>query len=650
MKKILLSLAFAGIGLSVNSYAQVIMSQDFEGVTTPALPTGWAATHTGAGNGFVTHSGTAAWAIGTLPAHTKYMFVDEYNAMGNTPAYCTSGTFSLAGVVAPYLSYDYFYYKAVLSATPHTGETAWMEISNNGGTSWILLDSISATNDNAWHTKYVNLGTVTGLTATANCKLRFCYTDNSAHLIGYAVDNITVFNAQANDISITGVTPVTGDALNDYKTVGANFTLGGTMFNRSPNTITSFNATYKVGTLAPVTCTLSGLSVAPFTSYNFSCTTPYTVTAVSTLPVSMWVTETGDPVLTNDTMGTNISGVSFLPGKKLAIEEATGTWCGYCVRGIVYMDSLATLHGSNASLVAVHNSDPMTVTAYDTWMGTQIGGYPSVVIDRTFVDDPSNLLAIYNQYSQAFGFADVTMTHTLAGTTLTVPVTVKPALDLNGDYRLVLVVTEEVVHGTGSTWAQHNYYSYMDNNQALTGQGVNYQDSIDVIPATSMYYNHVARSISPSVTGTAGVLPATMTNGTVYNATLTTTLTSSWVSNHLNYIVMLLDNSTGHVLNTQNFLATVGVSNISAGVEGLRVFPNPASDEATVIFDINKNSNVGINVYDAVGRVVYSVPAHEMNSGTQHVTIPVTTLASGVYNVIISTENGHVAEHLSVVK
>ena len=46
---------------------------------------------------------------------------------------------------------------------------------------------------------------------------------------------------------------------------------------------------------------------------------------------------------------------------------------------------------------------------------------------------------------------------------------VKPALDLNGDYRLALVITEDNVHGTGTGYDQHNYYSNQSQNLPLSG-------------------------------------------------------------------------------------------------------------------------------------------------------------------------------------
>ena len=637
----------ASIGLCTASRAQVVMSQNFEGVTTPALPAGWVAAHTGAGNGFVTNNGSVSWALGTLPAHTNYVFVDDLDHPGNNPAYLTSGTFSLAGISAAnaYLAYDYFFFKAELSAAPHTGEGAWVDMSSDGGATWSTVDSVTALTADAWATKYVSLSAYAGM---PNLMLRLGYTDNGANLIGWAADNISVFGEQANDISITAVTPVVGDPVNDYKTVGSNFTIGGTAFNGGNTTITSFDVTYQVGSLTPVVATIP-CNIAPLSSYNFTCPTPYTATAVGTQPVGVWLTEAGDPVLTNDTMYTAISTVSFVPTKKLAIEEGTGTWCGWCVRGIVYMDSLKELYGNGVSLIAVHDADPMTVTAYDSWMGTQIGGYPSVVIDRTFTDDPSSLLDIYTAHHSDFGFADITLVPTWTTSTISVATTVKPALDLSGDYRLVLVLTEDGVHGTGSTWAQHDYYSVSSQNLPLTGQGVNYQDSTNPIAATSMHYNHVARVI-PSVTGTAGVLPASMTAGSSYNATLTANIPAADNINFMHCVVMLVDHATGHVLNTQNADLTLGVTNVDAGLSGMRLFPNPATENTNVIFNLLSQSDVTISVYDATGRVVYTTAAQQMAKGQQNVVIPVNALAAGVYNVVIGTETGRVSDRFTVIK
>ena len=231
MKKILLSLAFAAFGLTVNSYAQTIMSQNFVGTTVPGMPTGWTAAHTGAGNGWQTTTSATNLYFGTVPntaPHTEYAVVDDYATPGNDPASMVSPTFSLAGATTPYLSYDYIFFEAYLAGPPEVFEAAWVDISTNGGTTWTTIDSMTALSSVAWNTHFISLSAYTGMTT---CSLRFMYSDHGSSIIGAAVGNVNVFNVQPNDISLTAVTPVAG-AANDYFVTGSNVTFAGTMQNQ----------------------------------------------------------------------------------------------------------------------------------------------------------------------------------------------------------------------------------------------------------------------------------------------------------------------------------------------------------------------------------------------------------------------------------
>lgn len=647
MKKLLLSLSLAG--LAAGLHAQTIMREDFESVTTPALPTGWTNVTTGPGHGFISNSGTLNWAIADLPAHTKYVCVNNYNDSGNHPATLTTPSFSLAGSTAPHLSYDWFYFKARLTSGA-AAEIAWVEISTDGGSSFSLLDSVTASPSSAgyqWGTKFVDLSSYSSAT---NCKLRFCYSDRSRRLVGVAFDNIEVFSPQANDMALVGITPLVGDAQNGYKTVGTPFTtLGGTVLNRTTSTITSYDVYYTAAGGTPVVTNITGASIAPFTTGTFTATA-YSGTTVGTKAINMWVSKTGDPVHTNDSMNTSVEVVSFMPTKKLVLEEATGTWCGWCVRGIVYMDSIKKVNGSNVSIIAVHNSDPMAsfssaTTAYDALIGNYISGYPSMVIDRTYNADPSAAFSAYSQLSNNFGFADVSFTKTLAGTSLSVNATIKPALNLSGDYRAILVVTEDSVHGTTSGWEQHNYYN---GYQHMVIGAIDFYSQPSTIPAASMYYNHVARLVSPSAAGTAN-LPSSMTAGSTYNVALSGTLTSAMNANRINVIVMLVDGTSGRILNSQNMYHDLGVTNVTAGINSMVVYPNPAASSANVVFDLNEGGNTTVSVFDILGREVYTSTS-ELAAGKQLVNVPVSNLTNGIYNVVVSNAKGNVTSRLSVEK
>ena len=253
----------------------------------------------------------------------------------------------------------------------------------------------------------------------------------------------------------------------------------------------------------------------------------------------------------------------------------------------------------------------------------------------------------------------MTLTTTITGSNLNASVSLTPALNLSGDYRLELIVTEDRVHGTTGGFAQHNYYSG-GGSGPMGNTEYDFATLGSTIPAATMYYDFVDRytvpdmSVSPN--GVASSLPATMTAGTAYSYNFAAVpLAATWGKGYMRAIALLIDNNStspnyGTILNSANVQIAVGVSNVSAGVEGVRVFPNPANEEANLAFEMKQSSNVGITVYDAVGRVVYTLANQQLAAGAQQITIPVVDFAAGVYNVIISTETGKISERFSVVK
>jgi len=665
MKKLVLGLSIAALSVSAESQAQTILAQDFEGVTIPALPAGYTDYHVGRGNGWETKNSAIVLSYATIAAHTKYAVVNDGGAPANYPAFMTTPSFSLASATAPYVSFDYNFQGFRVSAT-RRGEKAWVDLSTDNGTTWSTIDSVAAAGD--WSKRYVSLGSTT----SATCKLRFCYSDmrvnatDTIGILGFAIDNMNIFNAEANSLALESVTPMAGDPGGSFKNVGGTITFGGVVRNLSGSTISSFDASYKVGTGAVVTANITGASIMPMATYTFTCTTPYTVTAMGNQNTTLYITKTGDPVHTDDTGKTVITGVSFMPEKKIFFEEPTGTWCGWCVRGVVYMDSLKHVHGAKASIVAVHNgtNDPMKndnarSISYDVYQGPKISGYPSLVVDRRFVGDPSDCFDYFDAMTNWFGYAGLGLSTSVSGSNLNAVVGVTPAMNLSGDYRLALVVTEDRVHGTATGYNQANYYSG-GGSGAMQNAEFNFAALGNPVPAATMYYDHVARYTVPdfgaSPNGVASSLPSSMTAGNTYYYTFSPiAISTNWVTNKLNVIALLIDNNPtsntyGMSLNSTHTVWAVGVSDVKAGVEGLRVFPNPVADNAHVIFDLANNTKATVSVFDALGRVVYTTGAQSMTAGTQNMDIPVANFANGIYSVVIATENGKIAERFTVNK
>ena len=679
MKKILLGLTLACLGLGSTSQAQVIWLQTFETPTVPpALPATWTQSSTGT---TPWHTATAAgttWGSLTnaynLPAHTTYVVVDD--AANPTQLHDTlkSAVFTMATTPNAWLKYDYFFYKAT-NTSSGLSESCFIIGSTNGGTTWHIIDSVGGTDggngwNGSWSTGYVNLSTLTG----ANCMIAYVYSDGGGAILGCALDNIQVYTPPTHDFALTAIAPNSSQPWY-FGAAGSTQNFVGTVFNYGYTTETSFTVTYQQGATTAVPYTFTGVSIPPFTSYNFTDPTGYVMPAtLGNYPFNLWVTLTGDAVLSNDSMTTSLTTVSFMPTKRIMFEEPTGSWCGWCVRGIVYMDSMWSVHSGNVSISSVHdyNSyDPMaientTTTHYDTYIQTIPGfsGFPGLVVDRHFVADPSDVFTYYSDMSNFFGFADMTITATYSNfaDAINVSGTIKPAQNLSGDYRVELILTEDKVHGTASGYAQHDYYSFQNQNLPLAGEGYNFQDSTQVINATSMYFKFVDRWTVPdlgtSPNGIASSLPATMTSGTTYNYTIpAVTIASDWVVANMRAIVLLIDNNPTsltykQILNSINapIAHNVGVANVAAGVDDLNIYPNPAKDQVHVLFTLKDAGQVHFTVTDVLGREMFIVPSESMNAGGQQINFSTAGFAPGSYNVTIATETGTLTQHLSVIK
>lgn len=467
------------------------------------------------------------------------------------------------------------------------------------------------------------------------------------------VDNVQTQVLPASELELVSIAPTPG-SYQSYGSTSGTIPVTGVVKNNAANPVTSYQINYQVGTSPVVSQTITPTTpISALSSASFSFTTPITPT-MTNQAVKVWIVMSGDAVKTNDTLATNVAGYTTKPTKKLMYEEATGTWCGWCVRGIVYMDSIHNAYPNGVSVAAVHNStsDAMTVSAYDAYMGTMISGYPSVVLDRTTVYDPSQAFTAYAANNGNFGVANIAITPTWSGTTLSVKADVTPTANTNADYRLVMVLTENRVHGTTAGYNQANYYSG-GSSGAMQNKEYNFVTLGNPVPAANMYYDFVARGIYPSTTGIAGSLPTQMTAGTTYSYSFAPMTIDPlvWNKNNMKAIVMLVNGADETVLNTQNIsIVPNSINEVVVGVNNLDIYPNPSSDVTTASFNLTEQSDVTVEVVDLLGKTVKTIARKNMTAGECRVPMNVAELAAGVYMIKVSTEKGSITQRLSVVK
>ena len=350
----------------------------------------------------------------------------------------------------------------------------------------------------------------------------------------------------------------------------------------------------------------------------------------------------GDNTSSNDTLIELINPIVPAPGKMVVGEEATGTWCQWCPRGAVFMDLFETKYQDFWAGIAVHNGDPMTVEAYDTGIGTLIGGYPSALVDRLGDVDPSGMSSDFFTRLQTAPKATLVngATWDANSRVLNVSVRYNFALAANGNYKSACVLTEDGVTGTGAGWSQSNAYAG-GNNGVMGG----YESLPTPVPAAQMVYDHVARAIAPSFTGMTGIFPTTVNAGDAHIVNYSFTLPAGWDENEIQIIGLLID-PTGKIDNAGSADITTAVANgyetgLNAGIaqvlessRPVALAPNPANGTSAILMNLTTESEVHIELTDLNGKLITSGEYTNL-SGAQSISINLNGLSAGMYAVNI---------------
>ncbi len=424
--------------------------------------------------------------------------------------------------------------------------------------------------------------------------------------------------------------------------VGQSRNFATTIRNLGTTAITSFTISYNYNS-GTISQNVTAVNIASLASYSLQFTTPATLISGNNL-LSVTVSNVnglgadGDASDDAGTQNVNITVVPA-PGKVVVGEEATGTWCQWCPRGAVFMDYMESTYAGYWAGIAVHNGDPMVVTAYDAAIGALIGGYPSSLVDRNPEVDPSLLEGEFMQavvvpgvatmvngaqYNSSTGQLDVSITYNFTGSATSA-------------WKVNCVLTEDNVTGTGSTYNQSNAYG--NNAAGPMGGFENYGSSVSY---TIMEYDHVARAISPSFAGGTG-FPAVVANGYSQTFNYTFTVPAAWDISSMHIIGMLIE-PNGIVNNGST--ATVNEAIANGYVTGtntmylpgfsVNVFPNPTVGDAQLQVSLSTPQVVVMTIRDVTGKVIATNNYGELNGD---LLLPVNTagFASGIYMVEVRT-------------
>jgi hypothetical protein len=450
------------------------------------------------------------------------------------------------------------------------------------------------------------------------------WVNNSNDMFILGIGNITV---GVYDFSFTPDIP-------SYVSEGE-VTIKGVFKNRL-NPVQTFTAHYAVNGTT-YSQTFENANIAAGASYNFEFTQKLSLNVATAVSCEMWVSTDN---LTSEKQTRVVSRISEVYPRKVVGEEGTGTWCGWCPRGAVYMKYMKDKYPETFIGIAVHNDDPMAISEYDAGMQTLISGYPSGVVNRTIVTDPSDFEAAYNHEINKITPAKVNLSaHFTDGTKNEITAIVRSEFALNyndvANFKIAIVVTENGVKGTASGYAQSNYYAGGAN-----GVMGGYEKLANPVPASQMVYQDVARALFGSFTGFNESVPSTVSVGIPVDYTYTFNIPSSVLNvDSIEVIALLFDGYTGEIVNADRVAATkMTITSIKEiQLTGLIVNAYKNTSE-TLAIDVETNDAqaVSIEIYSLDGQRVRSI-APVTISNTRQFIVPINGL-KGAY--LIKTNAG----------
>ncbi len=248
-----------------------------------------------------------------------------------------------------------------------------------------------------------------------------------------------------------------------------------------------------------------------------------------------------------------------VPKRTMVMEEFTGTWCGWCTRGMVALDKLEKMYGDDIILIAAHNSDPMETSDYDEVMALT-DGYPTCTINRDGIADP-----YFGYQQEGFGIVEIinnTMHDIVPGnvkvraiwndadqTLIDINAWSKFEVDANNlPLQIGFVLLADSLQGMSSAWAQNNYYS---GNSSITEpdllQLVSKPDRL-----VGIKYNHVPVAAWGAYKGLEGTIPETVMAGADNHYSFKADISENIIiqnKDNLSVVALLIDKGTGKILN-----------------------------------------------------------------------------------------------------
>lgn len=256
------------------------------------------------------------------------------------------------------------------------------------------------------------------------------------------------------------------------------------------------------------------------------------------------------------------------------IEEFTGTWCGWCPRGMVGMEKIHEAFGDQVVQIAAHYGDPMAINEYQAVINAYTEGFPNSITDRQIEADPSfaDLSTALKRSWERVAQGAIELTAEWENSDKnTVNFTTKTNFSYSedeGDYGIALVLTEDGMTGTENGWAQSNYYSGSSGDSDMSFW---YRAGASV---SGLKFNHVPVAAWGAMYGISGsVKPKIVVDETQEYSYSADIAKNALIQDKtlLKAVALLIDGKTGVVINAAQADIVekgTGISTVTSAADG----------------------------------------------------------------------------------
>lgn len=436
----------------------------------------------------------------------------------------------------------------------------------------------------------------------------------------------------AYDLTATEITT------NQYLAAG-NTNISGKIRNLGSTTITSMDVNYKIDGGATVTATLNGLSIASLATYSFTHTTPWNAT-VGNHTIEIWATNLNgsnpDANTANDNKIKSVQVMSENVTRIPLFEIFTSSTCPPCKPGNENFHAVVdTIPEADFASLKYQEDFPGTGDPYTTIETVNrrssfygITSIPRMEIDGGWDDNASSFTAQIYGASKAIP-AQFKMNGRFVqnNNSFTATVAFSPLINISGA-KLYMVIYEKRTVNNVKTNGEIEFFNVVkkmlpnENGTTLPAVSIGVWDSI-----TSSYtFNGNYR------------LPSNGQAANVINLA-----TEHSVENFFNLgMIAWIQAPNKSVLQACHLTSNIpaGTQNILNTIQGVSVYPNPASKTTRVQFEVEDSQEILYTLIDMQGNVINSAQINA-TQGKNNIELNVQELANGMYHLMLFDNKGN---------